>query len=85
MQHKKTKEQIKKDIRHMHERVGAIVIVGSMLAGTIAVSHEARRTLSGFVMHPAFAVVEHSVKEPEVSHRHMRLDGAFRTPLVSGQ
>lgn len=85
MQNKKTKDQIKKDLRHLHERIGAIVIVGGMLAGTVAVSHEARRAFSGLVMHPAFAVVEHSVKEPEVAHRHMHIERAMRSPMISGQ
>lgn len=85
MQNKKTKDQIKKDLRRMHEQIGALVIVGGMLAGTIAISHEARRAFSGLVMHPAFAIVEHSVKEPEVAHRHMHIERAARSPMISGQ
>lgn len=85
MQNKNNKNQLQKELRQMHERIGALVIVGSLVAGSIAVSQEARRTLGGLVMHPAFAVVEHSTKDPEVAHRHMRVESDGRAALVSGQ
>lgn len=84
MQNKKTKAQIKKDIRRMHEQVAAITLIVSTLVGIVAISAEARRLVTGLAMHPAFAVVEHNSKECETSRHPVKLDDGLRAPHISG-
>lgn len=84
MQNKKVKNQLQKDVRRMHERVGAMVLIVGTLVGTIAISHEARRVLSGLALRPAFAVIEHSGKENETARMPVRLDSVLRATPISG-
>jgi hypothetical protein len=84
MQNKKIKNQIKKDVRRMHERIGAMVIIVGTLVGMVAISTEARRLLSELAMRPVFAIIEHSGKESETARHPVKLDDALRAPHVSG-
>lgn len=84
MQNKKIKNQIKKDVRRMHERVGATVLILGTLMGTVAISSEARRLLGELAMRPAFAIIEHSGQENETARHPVKLDDALRAPHVSG-
>ena len=85
MQHKnKQKLELKKQIRHAHERMAAAMIAGAMVVGVVAVSSEARRLMTELAVRPTFAVVEHSIRETETGHRSMRLDSALRAPNISG-
>lgn len=82
MQNKKVKDQLQKDTRRMHERVGAMVLIVGTLAGTITISHDARRALSGLALRPVFAVIEHAGNE---TARHpVRLDSVLRATPISG-
>jgi hypothetical protein len=85
MQNKKLKNQLQKDIRRMHERLGATVLILGTLAGTVAISQEARRLLSELAMRPAFAVIEHSGKENETARHPVRLDSVLRATPISGE
>lgn len=84
MQNKKIKNQIKKDVRKMHERLGAMVLIAGTLVGIIAVSTEARRLLSELAMRPAFAIIEHTGQENETARHPVKLDDALRAPHISG-
>jgi hypothetical protein len=84
MMQNKNKAQIKKEVRRMHERVGAIILIMGTLVGIVAISTEARRLLSELALRPAFAVIEHSGKESETARHAVRLDEALRAPHVSG-
>ena len=84
MQHKNNKNQIKKDVRRAHERVGAAVLILGILAGTVAISSEARRLVSGLAIRPAYAVVEHTSRENETARHPVSLASALRTPHISG-
>ncbi|MDB5170103.1 MAG: hypothetical protein JWN82_499 [Candidatus Saccharibacteria bacterium] len=84
MQNKKTKNQLRKNIRRMHERVGAVILIAGTLIGIVAVSTEARRLLSDLALRPAFAVIEHTGKESETARHPVRLDDALRAPHISG-
>ena len=85
MQNKKTKKQLQKDIRRMHERVGAVVLILGTLVSTIAISTEARRLLSELALRPAFAIIEHSGKESETARHAVRLDSVLRATPISGE
>jgi len=85
MQNKKLKNQIRKDIRRMHERVGATVLMLGMVVSLVAISQEARRLLSQLAMRPAFAVIEHSGKESETARHPVRLDSVLRATPHSGE
>ena len=79
------KQKIKKQIRQAHERMAAMVIAVGIVIGVVAVSHEARRLLTQLAIRPVFAVVEHSTKESETAHRHVRLDHVMpHSPMLSG-
>lgn len=84
MQNKKTKAQVKKEVRRLHERVGAVILIIGTLVGIVAISTEARRLLSELALRPAFAVIEHSGKESETARHAVRLDEGLRAPHVSG-
>ena len=84
MQNKNNKNQTKKDIRRAHERIGAMVLVLGTLAGTVAISSEARRMVTGLAFRPAYAIIEHSSKENETSRHPVSLDSALRAPHISG-
>ena len=84
MQNKNNKNQTKKDIRRAHERIGAMVLVLGTLAGTVAISTEARRLVSGLAIRPAYAIVEHSSKENETARHPVSLASALRSPHISG-
>ena len=84
MQYKNNKNQTKKAIRHAHERLGAAVLILGTLAGTVAISTEARRVVTGLAVHPAFAIVEHSSKENETARHPVSLASALRSPHISG-
>jgi hypothetical protein len=84
MQNKNNKEQLKKDLRHLHERVGATVLAFSLLTGTAAISTEARNILKGMAVHPVFAIIEHSTKESEVGRHLVRMDSVERSMPVGG-
>jgi hypothetical protein len=85
MQYKKSQKELKKQIRHMHERMAAMVVLVATAAGVYTVSHEARRVISGLALHPTFAVVEHSSKQTEPARHPVRLDEVLRNPAISGQ
>ncbi len=85
MQNKNNKNQLQKDLRRMHERVGAVVIAVAMTVGTVAINEQVRRTASDFVAHPLMAVIEHSIKESEVAHRAMRLDSVMPADPIGGE
>lgn len=81
----KNKKQLQKDLRRAHERIGATVLILGTLAGTIAVSHEARRLLSELALRPAFAIIENSGKESETARNSVRLDSVLRATPISGE
>jgi hypothetical protein len=83
MQYKNNK-QIKKDIRRAHEQLGALVLILGTLAGTVALSTEARRVVTGLAVRPAFAVVEHTSRENETARHPVSLASALRSPHISG-
>jgi len=84
MQNKKIQNQVRKQSRRAHERIGALVLIAGTLIGIIAVSTEARRVLSGLALRPAFAVIEHNGKENETARHPVRLDEALRAPTITG-
>ena len=68
----------------MHERVGALIIVGGTLISVGAISAEARRLMSEFAIRPAYAVIEHNGKENETARHPVDLGSALRAPTISG-
>lgn len=83
MQHK-NKKNLQTKMHQHHERIAASVFALSMVAGSLAISGEIRRTIK-MAAHPVFAVVEHSIKESEVAHRAMRLDSTMPMDPIGGQ
>lgn len=71
----------------MHERAGALAVaVVTVTGGLMALSSEdTRRAMSGFAIQPAYAVVEHSIRESETAHRHVRIDSVDRSMAISGE
>jgi peptidase E len=84
MQNKNNKE-LQTKIRHMHERVAAGAIALGLMAGSVVVSAEIRHSIKELAAHPVMAVIEHSIKESEVAHRHMRLDTTMPMEPMSGE
>lgn len=84
MQNKKTKNQLRKNVRRMHERVGAVILIAGILVSIVSVSTEARRLLSALALRPVFAVIEHSGRENEAARYPVKLDDALRAPHISG-
>lgn len=84
MQNKKLQNQLRKNTRHAHERIGAFVLIAGTLAGIVTISSDARRVLSGLALRPAFAVIEHSGKENETARHDVRLDSVLRATPSSG-
>jgi hypothetical protein len=84
MQNKNKQNQIQKDVRQMHERLGALVLIVGTLLGLIGVSDEARRVLSGLALRPAAAIIEHSERGSETAREDVRLDTVLRATFVSG-
>ena len=84
MQNKNNK-QLRKKIRHAHERVAAGVFAVGLMAGSIAISGEIRSSIKHYAAHPILAVVEHSIKESEVAHRAMRLDSVMPMDPIGGE
>lgn len=84
MQNKNKQNQFKKNVRRMHERLGAVVLIVGTLLGVIAISGEARRVVSGLAIRPVVAIIEHSGRGSETAREDARLDTVLRATFVSG-
>lgn len=85
MQNRKTKKQIQKELRRKHEQLGAAVLILGTLAGTVAISQEARRLMSEVAIRPALAVIEHSGRASETAPHSNRFGSVLRSVPISGE
>ena len=85
MQNKNKNNRFNHHLRLAHERTLAMSLIGSLMVGSIAISHEVRRTVSEVAVHPMLAVIEHSNRESETMHRAMRLESDMNAELIGGE